>query len=374
MKSDPLKPLADGLLPAAMRHQDSRGRRYAEPEHAFRNPFQRDRDRVLHCASFRRLEYKTQVFANGEGDHYRTRLTHTLEVSQISRTIARELNLNEDLTEAVALSHDLGHTPFGHAGESLLNVLLMDYGGFNHNTHGLRVVDILEKRYAGFAGLNLTYETREAFIRHAGTGNSGVEEFSPNDCPLLEVGATLLADDIAYLAHDIDDGLYSHILRESQLRETALWRMAGPEQVRGFDRLEESLQRIEGVRRLINILVSDAVNSSRKNIAEKKLFSAEVVRSEKKNPLCFSAEIEKVKNELKRFLFINFYRHANVVAVMEDAQNKMEKLFHYFAAKPEKMPQEYGRIADIWGIHRAVADYIAGMTDRFAENEFKRLV
>ncbi|MCC8179360.1 MAG: dNTP triphosphohydrolase, partial [Planctomycetes bacterium] len=206
----PIQPQPDGLIPAAMRWSKSRGRPHNEDEHAFRNPFQRDRDRIIHAAAFRRLEYKTQVFVNGEGDHYRTRLTHTLEVCQIARTIARALGLNEDLAEAVALSHDLGHTPFGHAGERKLDELTRDIGGFNHNAQGLRVVDILEKRYAEFPGLNLTFEVREGFVRHGGPKVAAkYPEFSPSDAPLLEVAVTLAADDIAYLAHDIDDGLYS---------------------------------------------------------------------------------------------------------------------------------------------------------------------
>lgn len=363
------------MLPAAMRVARSRGRVHAEPEHAFRNRYQRDRDRILHSAAFRRLEYKTQVFVNGEGDHYRTRLTHTLEVTQISRTMARELGLNEDLTEAVALSHDLGHTPYGHAGERLLDKLLRERGegGFDHNAHGLRVVDILEKRYSAFDGLNLTYETREAFIRHGGTSCIGIGGFPENDGPLLEVAATMQADDIAYLAHDVDDGLYSRILDENAMRNLPLWRRVGVEQVPDYESLSPSLKRVEGVRRLINILVNDAINSTRKNIERFRLDSPEAVRESGKIQVIFSDEIEKQKNELKAYLYANFYRHSNVMKVMEDAQKKLAFLFGAYVEDAAKMPQEYGGIADRWGIARAAADYIAGMTDRFAGEEFARL-
>ena len=371
-----LVPSADGLLPAAMRSAATRGRAFDEQEHAFRNPFQRDRDRILHSTSFRRLEYKTQVFVNGEGDHYRTRLTHTLEVAQISRTMARELCLNEDLAEAVALSHDLGHTPFGHAGERLLNDLLREGGdaeGFDHNLQGLRVVDLLEKRYAAFDGLNLNYEIREGFVRHAGLKRTSDCGFPANDAPLLEVGVTLLADDIAYLAHDIDDGLYSGIVKEEELRNVFLWRQAANDGVDGYDSLSPALKRIGGVRGLINILATDAINSSRKKIAALELDSPEKVRRAKEDAVTFSQEINGKKEELKKFLFANFYRHPNVIKKIGKAQEMLRFLFLCYRGGQEKMPEEYRKNADIWGISRAAADYVAGMTDRFATDESKRL-
>lgn len=371
--SDPLAAREDGMLPGAIRIGDSRGRAHQEPEHAFRNPFQRDRDRILHSSSFRRLEYKTQVFVNGEGDHYRTRLTHTLEVSQISRTIARELRLNEDFTEAVALSHDLGHTPFGHAGEKVLDDLLVDDDGFDHNSQGLRVVDLLEKRYSSFNGLNLTFETREAFFRHGGRESAATGEFSPDEAPLLEVAATILADDIAYLAHDLDDGLYSGILKEENLRDVTLWRLVGPDAVQDFTVLPVALRRVEGVRRLINLLVTDAITATRDNLRGFSIDSVDKVRSEKNRVVAFSKKIGELKKELKHFLFVNLYRHPNVMTVMVDRQDKLKKLFLAYVEKPEKMPEEYGRIADRWGIKRAAADYVAGMTDRFATDEANRM-
>ena len=368
---DPLSPFSDGLLPAAMRVADTAGRRHGEPEHPFRNPFQRDRDRIIHAAAFRRLEYKTQVFVNGEGDHYRTRLTHTLEVTQIARTMARALGLNEDLAEAVALSHDLGHTPFGHAGERLLNDLLADCGGFNHNAQGLRVVDRLEKRYAAFDGLNLSREVREGFVRHGGRHVAAMmDEFAPDDNPLLEVAVTMAADDIAYIAHDIDDGLYSGILQSRELVGQELWRRATD--VAHFGEFSTSLQRAEGVRRLINLLASDLVESTRANIARMGLDTTQKVRQSPTEAVEFSVEVEKNKSALKAFLFANLYRHPNVMSVMADAQEKLRFLFGVYAGDAKKMPLEYQKIADIEGIPRAVADYVAGMTDRFVREEWVR--
>lgn len=368
---DPLAPEQDGLLPAAMRASDTRGRQFIEEEHSFRNPFQRDRDRIIHAAAFRRLEYKTQVFVNGEGDNYRTRLTHTLEVTQIARTIARELRLNEDLAEAVALSHDLGHTPFGHAGEDELNTLMKEHGGFDHNAQGLRVVDILEKRYAAFGGLNLTYEVREAFIRHGGhRAAAGQKEFPVGSSPVLEVAVTLAADDIAYIAHDIDDGLFSGLVNGEELEKQEIWCMAVA--VPGYPGWRDSLKRTEGVRRLINLLVTDLIRQSRDNIRIKNLDKVEKVRKFPKKVIDFSEEVDKLTRRLKGFLFANFYRHPNVMAVMKEARKKLSGVFQRYVNAPELLPADYKRIADREGIHRAAADYVAGMTDRFATEEYSR--
>lgn len=369
--TNPLDPLPDGLLPAAMRSAATLGRRHFEPKHPFRDEFQRDRDRIIHSAAFRRLEYKTQVFVNGEGDHYRTRLTHTLEVCQIARTIARALCLNEDLAEAVALSHDLGHTPFGHAGERELDLLLEREGGFNHNAQGLRVVDLLEKRYAEFDGLNLSYEVREGFVRHGGAAVAeGRPDFPSGAAPLLEVAATIIADDIAYLAHDMDDGLYSGMLDEAALESLELWRMAGA--VPGFKNYSPSLRRTTGVRRLINILVTDAVENSRRNIVRNGLISVEKVRETHIKTIAFSNEIETRQSELKTFLFSNFYRHPNVMKVMEEARKKLRLIFLRYVSEPDLMPPEYLDLAKKYGVARSAADYAAGMTDRFAKNEFAK--
>lgn len=369
---NPLEPLADTLIPAAMRAERTRGRLHAEAEHPFRPAFQRDRDRIVHSAHFRRLEYKTQVFVNGEGDNYRTRLTHTLEVSQIARTLARALHINEDLAEAVALSHDLGHTPFGHAGERVLNTLLADAGGFDHNAQGLRVVDVLEKRYAAFDGLNLCHEVREAFIRHGGQRTATQQkEFPAGEAPLLEVAATMLADDIAYIAHDIDDGLYSGILRPEALKGQELWKRATA--VPEFDDFSDSLKRTEGVRRLINLLVTDALENTAKNIVEKEVGSPEAVTRNGFGLVAFSKGVEEEKSALKAFLFANFYRHPNLMKELREDQEMLAGLFAIYGQYPEKMPRQYRNIADNEGIRRAAADYVAGMTDRFAREEWEKL-
>ena len=368
---DPLIPLSDGLIPAAMRGASTRGRRHREKEHPYRSPYQRDRDRIIHSAHFRRLEYKTQVFINGEGDNYRTRLTHTLEVTQIARSVARALYLNEDLAEAVALSHDLGHTPFGHAGERVLNELLAESGGFNHNAQGLRTVDWLETRYAAFPGLNLTHEVREAFVRHGGREVARqYPEFPPHDAPILEVAATLAADDIAYLAHDIDDGLYSGILKPEILEGTALW-LEMIQEDEDFEKFPPHLKRTEGVRRLINMLVTDLIQTTRANLERMNITDIAQVVSSESGLVIFSDMVERKKNLLKEYLFHNFYRHPNVMKVMNEAQGMLRDVWERYVANPENMPMEYRKIADSAGVKRAATDYVAGMTDRFARDEWK---
>lgn len=368
--ADPLARGHDGLIPAAMRNNATRGRRHREDEHPYRSCFQRDRDRIIHSTHFRRLEYKTQVFVNGEGDNYRTRLTHTLEVTQIARTIARSLGLNEDLAEAVALSHDLGHTPFGHAGERVLHELMREKGGFNHNAQGLRIVDVLESRYPEFDGLNLTFEVREAFVRHGGPEvAAGVPEFILDDSPLLEVAATLVADDIAYIAHDIDDGLYSGLLEPDDLMGQELWREAASSDT--FEKLPLHLKRSVGVRRLINLLVTDLLQETQRNILLTKVDGTETVRQEKMRIVTFSPEIGEKKNQLKKFLFTNLYRHRNVMQAMEEPRRIVRELWEHYSNGNEKMPMPYGKIADNEGMHRAAADYVSGMTDRFAREKFR---
>lgn len=371
--SSPLTPLADGLLPAAFRTGQTRGRKHPEPEHPFRPPFQRDRDRIIHCAAFRRLEYKTQVFVNGEGDHYRTRLTHTLEVTQIARTIARALHLNEDLAEAAALSHDIGHTPFGHAGERVLRGILANEGGFNHNAHGLRVADVLEQRYAAFPGLNLSYETREGFVRH---GHEEVvqnqTEFDVWDAPLLEIAVTIAADDIAYTAHDVDDGLYSGILDPAELRGLELWARA-TDDVPGFSALPPTLQRAEGVRRLVNILASDVIERSRVALEHRGVLSADEVRQKGADIIGFSPDVAHARDAMQDWLMDNFYRHPNVTAAMNKAEKSLHELFMHYAGAPEEMPPEFLAVAEREGVRRAVADYVAGMTDRYAEQQWEKI-
>ena len=367
-----LSPLEDGLIPAAQRSGATRGRRHPEPEHSRRSPFQRDRDRVIHSAAFRRLEYKTQVFVNGEGDNYRTRLTHTLEVAQVARSLARGLGLNEDLAEAAALSHDLGHTPFGHAGERELDAILAAEGGFNHNRQGLRVVDILEARYAAFPGLNLCYEVREAFIRHGGASVAGSQaEFARDEAPLLEVAASMAADDIAYLAHDVDDGLFSGILGLDGLAGEELWREAVS--FPGFAELSPSLQRAEGVRRLIDALVTDILETAAGNMVRLGIDSPWAARAAREPVVAFSPGMNRRRLSLKSFLFSHFYHHPGVMTVMEEASSRLRQLFHAYATNLLEMPPEYRDIARREGARRAAADYVAGMTDRFAAQEWRRM-
>ncbi len=365
------------LKPYAMLESDSKGRIHHESPHKYRSIYQRDRDRVIHSTAFRRLEYKTQVFVNHEGDFYRTRLTHTIEVGQISRTIARALGLNEDLAEAVALAHDLGHTPFGHAGEMVLNTLLIDDGGFNHNYHGLRVVDSLEHRYNDFDGLNLSYEVREAFLKHHNplcidTPHTP-PEFRGSGTALLEVQATVVADEIAYDNHDIDDGLYSGILNEEELRQLALWQMAideiGEERYNSLNLYDKGA---EGVRMLINLLVTDVIDNSQRNIKRLGIESVGDVRASNELIVCTSEGMRLMKEELEAFLADVFYKDYRVLRMAKKAERYIRELFFTYVEDPLTMPQRHqDRIGEV-SVDRVVADYIAGMTDRFAELEYSR--
>lgn len=361
--------------PYAASPATSRGRRHPEAEHPFRSLYQRDRDRIVHCTAFRRLEYKTQVFVNNEGDHYRTRLTHTLEVAQISRTIARALGLNEDLTEAVALAHDLGHTPFGHSGEAAMNELMKDHGGFEHNLQGLRVVDELERRYKDFPGLNLSFEVRESFVRHRTPYDApaALSEFAAAGGALLEVQATIVADEIAYDNHDIDDGLFSGILVEEEVRELAVWRRAmelvGPE----YAALSPALKRAECVRRIINLLVTDVIDATRRNLARLGIRGLADVRACRERIVASSPEVQPLKRELEEFLYSKFYRHYRVKRMANKAQHFLRDLFGAYVEDPAILPDDYREQAERHGLHRAVCDYIAGMTDRHAEQEYSRL-
>jgi len=370
-----LVPGETSLAPYAAHARDSRGRRHPEAEQPFRSIYQRDRDRIIHSTAFRRLEYKTQVFVNREGDHYRTRLTHTLEVAQIARSLARALNLNEDLAEAVALAHDLGHTPFGHSGESAMAELMAEHGGFEHNRQGLRVVDWLEQRYHAFPGLNLSYEVREAFARHTTQHDhpAAIEEFNLGAQPLLEVQVSIVADEIAYDNHDIDDGLASGILRESEVEALGLWQRAIAPLGSEYCRLSPHLRRAEGVRRLIHLLVSDVIETSRQTIARLRLTSAADVRFAPEKAIRFSKEVEPLKQELESFLKAKFYQHYRVIRMTKKAQRFLRELFAAYVEDPRLLPTDWQQLADKDGLHRAVCDYISGMTDRYAEEEYRKL-
>ncbi|MEZ5563847.1 MAG: deoxyguanosinetriphosphate triphosphohydrolase [Gammaproteobacteria bacterium] len=375
-----------GLAPFAACAGSGRGRQYPEPAHAWRTEFQRDRDRVIHSGGFRRLVYKTQVFINHEGDLYRTRLTHSLEVAQIARTVARALHLNEDLAEAIALAHDLGHPPFGHAGEDALNECMQPWGGFEHNLQSLRVVDELEDRYLGFPGLNLCFETREGILKHCSRRNArrlGAvgERFLLRHQPGLEAQVVNLADEIAYNNHDVDDGLRSGLLTEEALHAVPLFRRhhlalqeANPEASR------RALIH-ETIRGMINEVVSDLVETTRGNIATHAPASIDEVRALQSPLVALSPATRTAHLALKRFLHRQLYRHERVLGVTSRAQGMLKALFACYMNSPEAMPVEHSTRALLAEAERgeparalAVADYVAGMTDRYAWSEYRRLV
>ena len=364
------------LAPYAVSDAGSRGRRVAEPPPAGRGEFQRDRDRIVHSTAFRRLEYKTQVFVNHEGDLFRTRLTHSIEVAQIARSVARALRLNEDLTEAIALAHDLGHTPFGHSGQDALNACMKPYGGFEHNLQSLRVVDVLEERYAAFDGLNLCYETREGILKHCSRTNARRvgelgERFLKSRRPSLEAQLCNLADEIAYNNHDVDDGLRSGLLSLDQLAEVTAF--ARP--LRQVRRLHAGLpeRRVihETVRRMISVLVSDLTETSARNVREAGPRSVDEVRLAPAL-VAFSPGVQGEQKELKSFLRDHLYRHYRVQRMAAKAKRVVHELFQAFTSDPRLLPpQDQARAAG--DLHRAAADYIAGMTDRYAIREHRRL-
>ncbi|MGA8147141.1 MAG: deoxyguanosinetriphosphate triphosphohydrolase [Gallionellaceae bacterium] len=360
----------------AVDESNSRGRRIQEPAPEGRNEFQRDRDRIIHSAAFRRLEYKTQVFVNHEGDLFRTRLTHSIEVAQIGRSIARRLRLNEDLVEALALAHDLGHTPFGHAGQDALNTCMKDYGGFEHNLQSLRVVDMLEVRYAAFNGLNLCFETREGILKHCSGANAEklgdvAERFLQGFQPTLEAQITNLADEIAYNNHDVDDGLRSGLLTLEQLASVRLFARHLDAVRKVYPDLDDRRLIHETVRRMINTLVTDLIHETEKNI---KLHAISNLNDVRKSPLvaAFSAEMHEQNRELKIFLRTHLYRHYRVMRMSAKAHRIISNLFKAFMEDSRLLPPQYQRQAED-DRARAVSDYIAGMTDRYAIREHKRL-
>lgn len=365
----------DTLARYAVKASQSRGRRYPEPKHPYRTEFQRDRDRIVHSTAFRRLQYKTQVFVNHEGDHYRTRLTHTVEVAIISRSIARALRLNEDLTEALALAHDLGHTPFGHSGEEALNEILKDKGGFEHNRQCLRVVDLIERRYPDFPGLNLTYELREGILKHHSdyTIPDISSDLGANKGPSLESQIVNIADEIAYNCHDVDDGLSSGILTEEKLEELAIWRKGreyySEKQLKSDSRIRRHMM----VRFLINYLTTDLVENSQRAIDADAPRSADNIRANHKTLIRFSMPAYEENRGLKRFLEKNLYRDEKLLRMADDARRMVESLFCFYTESPDRLPSHI--ISRVGGnsIEIVVADYIAGMTDRFAVAEYERL-
>jgi dGTPase len=371
-----IKELENKLLAAyAAKSADSRGRVYPEVEHPYRSAYQRDRDRVIHCAAFRRLEYKTQVFVNHEGDYYRTRLTHSLEVSQIARTIAQALRLNVDLTEAISLAHDLGHTPFGHSGEEALNELMARRGGFNHNLHGLRVVDVLEERYPEFPGLNLTWEVREGIVKHSSAFDRGckIPGLAPNEMPTLETQIADIADEIAYDNHDLDDGLTSGLLQESDLEKLKIWynickRIAGK-----YPDLSAEKRKYLIIRSLIDIQVSDLIRNTESVISARKLRSAKDVKKLGRKIVSFSPAMQALRRPLRQLLMDKLYHHYRVIRMADKAKRFIEELFKVYYLRPEALPPQIQKRIPADGVRRVICDYIASMTDRYALDEYKKL-
>ena len=368
--------MADDKVPYAAGPANSHGRRFREPAPRGRSEYQRDRDRIIHSTAFRRLEYKTQVFVNHEGDLFRTRLTHSLEVAQIGRSVARHLRLDEDLTEAITLAHDLGHTPFGHAGQDALNACMKPHGGFEHNLQSLRVVDMLEQRYGAFDGLNLTFETREGILKHCSLKNARTlgdigERFIKRQRPGLEAQIANLADEIAYNNHDIDDGLRSGLLDIEQLSTVAIFRRHKNAVLREFPKIEGRRLIHETVRRMIDTLVTDLNRQSTANIRD---LAPETIADIRRAPamIRFSDRIRDEQAELKRFLHSNLYRHYRVSRMSSKAHRIISDLFQAFMNEPGLLPPEFQVRAQA-DTPRAIADYIAGMTDRYAIVEHRRL-
>ncbi len=363
------------LAPYAMKSSETRGRAYPESEHQYRSAYQRDRDRIIHSAAFRRLEYKTQVFVNHEGDYYRTRLTHTLEVGQIARTIACALRLNVDLSEAIALAHDVGHTPFGHSGEDALNELMESSGGFNHNLHGLRVVDELEERYPDFPGLNLTWEVREGIVKHSTAFDTAVKikDLAPEEMPTLETQIVDIADEIAYDNHDIDDGLTSGLLTEVALRELPLWDKIYRTISKKYATIDADKKRHLIIRSLINMQVTDLITHTESVIRKKRIKSGLDVKRCGEKLASFSPELQKLRKPLRAMLMKNLYHHYRVVRMADKAKRFIKELFDVYVARPQALPPHIQKRVETDGVERAVCDYIAGMTDRYALDEYKKL-
>ncbi|HEY4744672.1 MAG TPA: deoxyguanosinetriphosphate triphosphohydrolase, partial [Desulfuromonadaceae bacterium] len=354
----------------------SRGRKHVEEFRDNRPAFERDRDRIIHCAAFRRLEYKTQVFVNHEGDYYRTRLTHSLEVAQIGRAIARRLRLNEELTEALALAHDLGHTPFGHTGEDVLDRLMQGHGGFEHNLQSFRVVDELEERYPGFDGLNLTWEVREGIIKHASPYDAPqavMADFLPGTVPSIEAQIINYADEIAYNNHDIDDGLKSGYITLEMLERVDLWRQVSAGVRQKYPTIDDRRLVFQTISALIGLLIADICATIAANLESFGIADLDDLRRVNRPVAHFSEPVTHQNMELKRFLFDNLYRHHRVDKMRVKAEIFITRLFETYLRYPNLLPPKYRARVERLGLERVVCDYIAGMTDRFALDEYKRL-
>jgi dGTPase len=361
------------LASVAQKSGESRGRQHAEPSHAYRTEFQRDRARIIHSRAFRRLEYKTQVFLNGTGDHLRTRLTHSIEVASISRTIARALRLNEDLAEAIALAHDLGHSPFGHSGEEMLAECMHDHGGFDHNRQSVRVVELLETPYPDFSGLNLTFEVREGLRKHERPYKFPSPAGEEYDCPSLEGQVADLADEITYYSHDLDDALDFEILTPGRLEENEVWRNSHRAvHARYTDPREPELHKLV-IRDIIDREVHDLVATSAESIAKSGVQSADDVRRQTAPLVRYSDELAAANRALRKFLYQNVYYHPRVAEVNRRACEMLRRVFETYLADPDRLGEGAMRRVEKEGLHRTVCDYIAGMTDRYVMEEYARI-
>lgn len=361
------------LAPYSCRSNNTRGRAFPDDEPEYRTAFQRDRDRILHTTAFRRLEYKTQVFINYEGDYYRTRLTHTLEVSQIGRTIARALGANEDLVEAICLAHDLGHPPFGHSGEVALARLMASHGGFDHNKQSLRIVTQLEKRYPDFPGLNLTWEVREGIVKHESEYDiSDASDYNPELRGQLEAQIANVADELAYTAHDLDDGLRSQMITPAMLEGITLWEILA-ESVGWRGPTLDDMVRHRMIRRLIGMEVTDLVHTTDQRLRESNVKSVEELQRLPYNVIGFSEDMHRRNRQLKDFLYANLYRHHRVVRMAVKAERIITDLYTVYLAEPAVLPRHVQGLIEERGPERTVCDYIAGMTDRYAVEEYQKL-
>lgn len=361
------------LAPFAQKSGESRGRKYPEASHAYRTEFQRDRARIIHSRAFRRLEYKTQVFLNGTGDHLRTRLTHSIEVASISRTIARALSLNEDLAETIALAHDLGHSPFGHSGEEMLAECMREYGGFDHNRQSLRVVELLEAAYPDFPGLNLTFEVREGLQKHEAFYDWPVAADEKFCCPSLEAQIANLADEITYYSHDLDDAVDFEILSSGQLEENAVWRASQESVVARYpDVREPELHKII-IRDIIDVQVRDVIATSAEALASRGVESADGVRQQTIPLISYSEGLLQANRELRGFLYKNVYYHPRVAEVNRRACEMLRTVFEAYVLAPELVGDAAAKRIESEGLHRTICDYIAGMTDRYLLEEHARL-
>ncbi len=362
------------LAPYGSLSKHSKGRAYPEEKPPHRTLFQQDRDRILHTTAFRRLEYKTQVFINTEGDYYRTRLTHTLEVQQVGRSIARALGANEDLVEAICLAHDLGHPPFGHSGEVALNRLMKDHGGFDHNKQSYRIVTHLEKRYPNFRGLNLSWETREGIVKHETEYDiSDASSYNPDLRGHLEAQIANVADEMAYSAHDLDDGLRSGMITPSTLEGVALWEIL-VENVGWWRNTElDELSRHRLIRRMVGLEIADLITNTARRLQEHRIKSVEMLQELSFNIIGYSEDMHRRNRELKDFLYTNLYRHHRVVRMQTKAERILNDLFKAYQAEPEMLPRQSQTYIETRGLERTICDYIAGMTDRYAIDEYYKL-